>query len=335
MSLFQNIITSYFNIITLERQFDFINETLTAIQKQLTIRQQELQYGVITLSDLKQMEAQVASLETTKAQLDSALIEARSSLLLLLGRSPREMLTKKLSFPDATIDFTRDYEVSPGLPSNILLRRPDIYQAEQAIRGANANIGVARSLYFPSISLNAVVGVLSKDINRVFAPDTFTWNAGVTSNAPLFAGGKIIYQNRIAKAAQKEAIAQYQLAVQNAYKDVISSLSQLQQTKIALESALTENNAYKETFMLTEQQFNAGQVNYFQYLSILQSYIASQERLLIAQKNRVLAVVASYKSLGGDWEDPKYKKTDKDDTPSSMFNNATQDIKEGIKDTKE
>ncbi|MDE7469206.1 MAG: efflux transporter outer membrane subunit [Desulfovibrionaceae bacterium] len=335
LELISNIITSYFNIITLERQFDFINETLTAIQKQLTIRQQELQYGVITLSDLKQMEAQVASLETTKAQLDSALIEARSSLLLLLGRSPREMLTKKLSFPDATIDFTRDYEVSPGLPSNILLRRPDIYQAEQAIRGANANIGVARSLYFPSISLNAVVGVLSKDINRVFAPDTFTWNAGVTSNAPLFAGGKIIYQNRIAKAAQKEAIAQYQLAVQNAYKDVISSLSQLQQTKIALESALTENNAYKETFMLTEQQFNAGQVNYFQYLSILQSYIASQERLLIAQKNRVLAVVASYKSLGGDWEDPKYKKTDKDDTPSSMFNNATQDIKEGIKDTKE
>lgn len=335
LDIISNIITVYFDIITLERQSDFIDETLNAIRKQLTIKQQELTYGVITLSDLKQMEAQVASLETTRAQLDSSLIEARSSLLLLLGRSPREMLTKKLSFPNATIDFTRNYEVSPGLPSNILLRRPDIYQAEQAIRGANANIGVARAMYFPSISLSAVIGVLSNDIGRVFAPDTLTWNAGAVSNGPLFSGGKIIYQNRAAKAGQKEAIAQYQLVVQNAYKDVISSLSQLQQTKVALESALTENNAYKETFLLTEQQFNAGQVNYFQYLSILQNYIASQERLLLAQKNRVLAVVASYKSLGGDWEDPKYKKEEKEkEQPSSMFDSVKEDVHEGVQESK-
>ena len=335
LDLISNIVTGYFDIVTLEQQLTFIDDTLEAIRKQLSIRQEELKYGVITLSDLKQMEAQVASLETKKAQIDSALIEARSSLLLLLGRSPREMLTKKLSFPDSTIDFTKNYEVSPGLPSNVLLRRPDIYQAEQAIRSANANIGVARALYFPSISLSAVVGVLSKDINRVFAPDTFTWNAGVTSTGPLFAGGKIIYQNRMAKAVQKEAIAQYQLVVQNAYKDVIASLSQLQQTKIALESAITENNAYKETFLLTEQQFNAGQVNYFQYLSILQSYIASQEQLLLAQKNRVLAVVASYKSLGGDWEEPSKKNNDEKNVSSSMFTNANQDIQEGVKDSKE
>lgn len=335
LNIISSIVTSYFEIITLEQQATFINETLEAIKKQVTIRQAELTYGVITLSDVKQMEAQVASLETRKAQLDSALIEARSSLLLLLGRSPREMLVKKLTFPRPTIDFTREYEVSPGLPSNILLRRPDIYQAEQGIRAANANIGVARAMYFPAISLSAVVGVLSKDINQVFTPKTFMWNAGATSTGPLFAGGKIIYQNRVAKAAQKEAIAQYQLVVQNAYKDVISSLSQLQQTKVALESAITENNAYKETFILTEEQFNVGKVNYFQYLSILQNYIASQERLLIAQKNRILAVVASYKSLGGDWEDPKYRKSKEDDTPTSMFQNSKEDITQGIKDSKE
>lgn len=333
LEIITNIVTTYFDIITLEQQESFINETVEAMKKQLTIKKEELRYGVVTPVDVKQMEAQVASLETKKAQLVSGLIEARSSLLLLLGRSPREMLIKKLSFPEAAIDFTREYQVSPGLPSNILLRRPDIYQAEQSIRAANANIGVARAMYFPSISLSAMVGLLSNDISKLFK-DTLTWNAGGTSSGPLFAGGRVIYQNRVAKAAQKEAIAQYQLTVQNAYKDVISSLSQLQQTKIALESAMSEHDAYKETLTLTEEQFNAGKVNYFQYLSILQNYIASKERLLLAQKNRILAVVTSYKSLGGDWEDPKYKKEQEKQSVPSMFDESKKDIKDGVKDSK-
>lgn len=309
-TLISSIVTTYFNIVALQKQEKLLTEVLESVEQQLTIRQTEYQAGAITNATLKQMEAQVAAIKSQKNDITSSLINARAAMTILLGKSPREMLTIPVDLSQAVWNVNETYSVAAGSPANLLLRRPDIYQAEQQIRAANANIGVARAAFFPSISISAVIGALSGDITKIFK-EPMMWGIGGESNAPLFAGGRVIYQNKAAKAQQKEAFAQYELTVQNAYKDVIVALSQMKQADINLNSAQLETAAYEETLRLTEAQFKAGQVDAFQYLSILQQYIASKERLLVAEQNKLVAVVNTYKSLGGDWEAPEKKKEKK------------------------
>ena len=309
-TLISSIVTTYFNIVALQKQEKLLTEVLESVEQQLTIRQNEYQAGAITNATLKQMEAQVAAIKSQKNDITSSLINARAAMTILLGKSPREMLTIPVDLSQAVWNVNETYSVAAGSPANLLLRRPDIYQAEQQIRAANANIGVARAAFFPSISISAVIGALSGDITKIFK-EPMMGGIGGESNAPLFAGGRVIYQNKAAKAQQKEAFAQYELTVQNAYKDVIVALSQMKQADINLNSAQLETAAYEETLRLTEAQFKAGQVDAFQYLSILQQYIASKERLLLAEQNKLVAVVNTYKSLGGDWEAPEKKKEKK------------------------
>ncbi|MGL4721811.1 MAG: efflux transporter outer membrane subunit [Desulfovibrionaceae bacterium] len=303
LTLIANVVTTYFDIVALEKQITFLKQSVDALEKQLQVKEQEVQYGVAIPLEVTQIKSEFFAIKAQQKQLEASLIDATTSFVLLLGKSPREMIVSKISLVDAKWDNNIITSVPAGIPANILLRRLDIYQAEQSLIIANANIGVVRASYFPAISLTGVFGILSGDISKLF-DNTMMWDAGLASNAPIFAFGRIVNQNKVAKAQKKEAIASYILTVQKAYKDVIFSLAILQQSAQILDASLLETKSFREAYSLAEERYSAGQLNYYEFLSTLKDLVASENRLITSQREQLLSVVQVFRSLGGDWESP-------------------------------
>jgi multidrug efflux system outer membrane protein len=187
------------------------------------------------------------------------------------------------------------------LPSGLLEQRPDIRRAEQDLIAANAQIGVAKSLYYPAISLTGIFGFSSTDLSRLFRRDAQAWSWAVPVTAPIFTAGAIRGQVKLAEAQKQELIVRYQQVIQTAFREVDDSLVDQKQTKDQLEAIGRQTAALREYARLAQVRFDNGYTSYLEVLDANRSLFNAE--LSYAQTKAILfrSFVNLYKAMGGGW----------------------------------
>jgi multidrug efflux system outer membrane protein len=193
-------------------------------------------------------------------------------------------------------------EVPEGLPSDLLAHRPDILSAEHALRAANANIGAARAAFFPSIQLTAAGGTASNRLSGLFGGGTGTWSFAPTISLPIFSGGQNVANLDLAHIEKNVGIAQYELTIQTAFREVSDALSArgtyVDQRRAQEELVAADADAYR----LAQMRFRSGVDSYLSTLDAQRSLYAAQQALVTVQEAELANRVTLYKSLGGGWQ---------------------------------
>jgi multidrug efflux system outer membrane protein len=268
--------------------------TLEAQQASLELLQRSREAGIASDLEVSQARTQVETARAALAAFEGRIAVDRHTLDLLAGTPvPADLL------PDRMGDLAGARLLSPGLPSDVLLGRPDILGAEHRLRAANANIGAARAAFFPRISLTAAVGTTSGELSSLFGAGTGTWAFVPQIAAPLFTGGYNKANLDAANVDRAIAVAQYERAIQGAFAEVSDGLA-LRTTLVAqreAQQALVD--ALADTYRLSEARFKAGIDSYLAVLISQRSLFAGQEVLIGVRLAEQVNLITLYKVLGG------------------------------------
>lgn len=268
--------------------------TVDAQQASLDLIQKSRDAGVTSDLEVRQAQSQMEAARAAVAQFTGMVAVDRNALDLLAGTPvPADLL------PDSQESATAATALSPGLPSEVLLRRPDILAAEHQLKAANANIGAARAAYFPRITLTAGIGSMSPELSGLFDSGTRTWSFMPQIVAPIFAGGALRANVRAAEVDREIAVAQYEKAIQVAFGEVSDALtlrSTLVEQRRAQEALV---QALQETHRLSDARYKAGIDGYLGVLVAQRSLLAAQQGLIGVRLAEQANLVMLYKVLGG------------------------------------
>ena len=268
--------------------------TLEAQQASFDLILRSRDLGIASDLDLQQAKTQVDVARVDIARYSGQIALDENALNLLVGAPVAAgLLSDDLDKSGAVKD------IAAGLPSDVLLRRPDILAAEHQLKAFSANIGAARAAFFPRISLTAAVGITSNDLTNLFKPAAGTWNLAPQAILPIFDYGARKANYRVAEVDRDIAIAEYERAIQGAFREVSDSLS-LRTTLVAQQDALQSLvNSLDETYRLSETRYKAGIDSYLSVLVAQRSLYAAQQRLVDIRLARLSNLVTLYKVLGG------------------------------------
>ena len=203
-------------------------------------------------------------------------------------------------------DFDKQWppDVPAGLPSALLERRPDIREAEQQLRSANAQVGVAEADFFPRLDLTGLLGRVSPELSTLTAGSANAWAVAADVTGPLFHGGQLVGQYRQAKAARDQYALQYQATVLNAFQEVSSALISREQLAETHSQQARAVAAYQEATRVAIERYRHGQASYYEVLQEQQLLFPAENILAETQFGQLSAVVQLYRALGGGWEPP-------------------------------
>ena len=310
LSLVASVAVDYIQLLTLDEQLEIANRTLDVYGE--SVRQFELKfkYGQVSAMTLEQAKSQYETAASAIPPIKSQIVQTENAICILLARNPGHIERGK-SFSKLEIPA-----VPSGLPSQLLERRPDLAQAEQNLIAANAQIGAAKALYFPAISLTGAFGYSSSELTNLFTGPARIWTYAGSFTGPIFTAGAIAGQVKQAEAQQKAALWSYENAIQSAFGDVENALSNHAEFVEQLQAQARLVMALREYARLARMQYDGG---YTQYLTVL--YAETQlfpAELNYAQTNgAVLAsLVGIYQAMGGGWvqEAAKLSETNRDAT---------------------
>lgn len=303
LSITASVAQGYFSVLALRERIAIANEEIKAINAILDIIRLRVATGTASRLDLVQEQAQLESAQTQLPVLQQAELEARIGLAVLLGRPPEGFDVRAQS--SAGI---RAPEVAPGIPSQLLLRRPDVAQAEATLAGAHANLDAARAAFLPQFSLTGTAGFSSTALNVLLHGPSFTWNAGADLVATVF-DGKLIGQKRLADATQQELVADYETAVLSAYADVEDALGQVRNSAAAVSHLRREVDSAREAFDISNLQYRQGTADLLRVLQAQQTLFLARDQLAQTQLAFMEGVVHLFQALGGGWTEPPQDRT--------------------------
>lgn len=314
ITLISNVIQAYLTLESDRRLLELAKETLISQQDSLKLTQTSFDNGVASGLDLAQAKSTVATSKVDVARFTSQVNVDINALNILVGAPiPDELLP-------TSDQGTRFGEVSVGLPSQVLLNRPDVLQAEYLLRAANANIGAARAAYFPTIALTTNGGLLSADLDDLFSGDSRSWIFTPTITLPIFDWGARERNSDIAATDQKIAVNNYERTIQIAFQEVADALSNQATFDDQIQGQQMLVDAYEESFRLSELRFSEGVDDYFSVLDSQRSYYSAQQTLITTELSAQLNTVTLYKVLGAGWNP--------DDVPVPL----TEDMYLGLED---
>jgi len=253
--------------------------------------------------DLRRVQTQVDTARGDVAQYTQRVAQAQNALNFLTGISvPEDLLPSDL----ASVSPFKD--ISPGLSSQVLLRRPDIMAAEHRLKGANANIGAARAAFFPRISLTTALGTASNDLSSLFAGGTSTWFYGAQATMPIF-DARTWFAYRVSKADREIAVTQYEKTIQTAFREVADVLAVrgTVNQQIAAQQSLVDSS--QKIYDLSEKRYNLGIDDYLSVLDAQRSLYSAQRNLIFLQVTKLANEVRAYAVLGGGVDYPKATKS--------------------------
>ena len=298
ISLVAAISNAWLSLQTHTELLALAERTLATREETLKLTRLRLDSGVGTALDLRQAESLAAAARISQAEQKRLRAEDLSTLALLAGQSiPAELLPA----PDAG-GLSGFAQVPVGLSSEVLLLRPDIRQAEQALIAANANIGAARAAYFPTISLTATLGRVSSDLDGLFGSDGHRgWSFIPGISLPIFDMGRNRAGVESAQAARQGAIAQYEKAIQTAFKEVADTLTARQALAEQLAAQQQQAEAERARFELVDLSYRNGVANSLDLLDAQRSLFSAEQALAQTRLAQRANEVALYKALGGGW----------------------------------
>ncbi|MCC2681277.1 MAG: efflux system, outer rane lipoprotein NodT [Nitrosospira multiformis] len=295
LTLVTSVASSYINLLILDRQLEIARATAATRRETLDVFRLRYEGGVISQLELAQIESQYETAVAAIPALESSIAQQENALAVLLGRNPgpiaRGRELAKLELP----------MVSAGLPSELLMRRPDLREAEQNLISANAQIGAARALYFPRISLTGVLGVASTQLATLFTGPAYVAAFGVLTSVPIFTAGGIAGQVKQAEARHEQALVGYQRAIQIAFREVEDSLIAVQKTRAELAAQTRRVEALRTYLEMAQLRYDEGYISFIEVLDAQRSLFEAETTQAQTRGRVFISLVDLYKSLGGGW----------------------------------
>src|SRR6266568_1135233 len=296
-SLIANVATAYFQLRALDSQLEISKRTLASRQQSLKLTEFLESHGSNSGLDVSQSQQLVYTASETIPDLERQIQQQENLLSILLGENPGSV-TRGQALTEQPVPES----VPAGLPSELLERRPDVRQAEEIIVAANAQIGVAKASFFPSISLTGTGGLESNALNRFINAPSQTWFGALSVAQPVFQGGALRSGLRLSRAQYQEAVLAYQQTVQNSLEQVSNALIAYQKDRDFRGQQELLTQAAERSDQLSLVLYQHGGASYLQVLTNETNYFSAELNLVQAQLNERLALVQLYQALGGGWQ---------------------------------
>lgn len=295
--LHSEVARSYFTLQTLEREVGLLSKTLELRRKNQKMMNHRYQLGIGNRLDLSRAQTETATSEAELITLQQQRSEMEHALALLLGAHPAELeLSKGEHLPTPP-------PLQPGLPAELLLRRPDVAAAERKLKAANARIGMAEAAFFPGIRLTGAAGFGSTELSTLLNSGNSFWNLGPQLSLPIFDGGANQARLDQAGAAHREALAGYQQTILQAFREVEDALSALYHLENRHRAQTRALEHASEGLELARRRYQGGLVSYFEVIESERSHLGLQRALLNTKGQQLQAHIALVKALGGGFQE--------------------------------
>ncbi|MBA6340115.1 efflux transporter outer membrane subunit [Colwellia sp. MB02u-10] len=298
VSLVAELANAWLNYAADQQLLTLSRETLTSQQESLSLTQKSFDLGAASKITLEQLKSTVATAKVDIAKYQRLLKRDKNALDLLVGKTvasdslPSKSLHSLLTLP----------EIPVGLPSDLLTQRPDIKAAEHQLLAANANIGIARAAFYPSISLTANAGSASSDLNSLFDSGSGSWSFVPSISLPIFNMGRNQAGLDVAKAEQEIALVTYQQKIQQAFREVADTLADREGYQAQLTALDMLLQSRQSTFDLSQARYDNGVDSYLQVLDAQRTWYSAQQQNIVGQQALLASQINLYKVVGGGWE---------------------------------
>lgn len=296
-TLILNVASGYFQLRTLDLELEISKRTLASRQESLKLTQTLESAGSTSMLDVRQAEELVSTAAAAIPDIERQIEQEENALQTLLGQNPGPIAR------GTPIDQQPRMPVVPaGLPSSLIERRPDIRQAEEQLIAANAQIGVAKAQYFPSISLTGQVGTASNALNTLFHDSTFAYTYGAAATEPIFDAGRIRNNVRLTEAQKREAVLVYKKTIAQSFQDVSNALVGYQKYREFREQQERLVAASRDAVNLSNMRYKGGYSSYLDVLTNQTTLFSGELTLASAREQEMLSLVQLYNALGGGWQ---------------------------------
>lgn len=303
ISLVAAVANTYLSLLADDELLRITRDTLATREESLRLTRLKFDQGVSSALDWRQAQSLLEAARVTLAQLTRQRALDENTLNLLVGQALTPELVAGLPAGLSLTDQGLLVDLPAGLPSELLARRPDVRQAEQQMLVANANIGAARAAFFPRITLTSGVGTASSSLGGLFNSGSFGWTFAPLLTLPIFDAGRNQANLDAARVGQEIASAQYDKAIQGAFREVADVLAARATLAEQLRAQSAQAVAEEARFQLTDLRYRNGAANYFEMLDAQRSVFAAHQAVVQLQLQQTQNLVNFYKVLGGGWKD--------------------------------
>jgi NodT family efflux transporter outer membrane factor (OMF) lipoprotein len=291
-----SVANTYFQILAARDRLRIARRNLADSSRILSLIKQQFEVGTSSDLNVAQQEALVEQVRATIPPLEESLGQNTAALAVLLGKAPEHFNTRGPGMESVAVP-----RVTPGLPSDLMNRRPDIKQAEQQLKSSGYSVESARAAFFPTIQLTGQLGFQSAALKSLFGPGAWFYTAAASLTQPIFDGGVLLGTFEQQQGLQAQYLQAYRKAILSGFSNVEQALIAVEQT--SAQERIQENvvKASRRAFTLSEQQMSSGTVNMVTLLQVEQTLFTAEDQLAQVQLARLQAVVSLFQALGGGW----------------------------------
>jgi multidrug efflux system outer membrane protein len=306
-----DVAQGYFQLRALDEQLAIAHRTVKSFDETLDLFQRKFEGGAASGLEVARAQAALSNVAAVIPDFERQIVAQENALNLLLGRNPGPIVR------GASLSDQYDPpDVPAGLPATLLERRPDLRESEQNLIAANANVGVAKTNFFPTISLTGLLGGVSPQLSELTASGK-AWSIAGNLAGPIFTGGRLKNEYRASLAVRDQAKISFEKAVTQAFGEVSTSLSAHQQLAKAYREQLKSVDAYRESVQLSFTRYDSGLASYFEIVDAQLQLYPAESSAVSYDLGRKLAVVDLYRALGGGWNLSDAQWTSSSGAPSS------------------
>lgn len=298
-SLVAQVATSFLELLDLDNQLAISRHTLDSRRHALRLANARFEEGITSLLDVRQAESLLAGAEVALADQERRVRQTENALSVLIGRPPGPIERRS-----RLVELPLPREALAGLPSELLLRRPDILAQEHALRSASADVSAARKAFLPSISLTTMLGFVSPQLSQLFTGDRYAWSVQPAVSLPLFTGGRLQSALAASEVQQRILTEQYKATVRQAFREVADALVAAEQTSLQQEASRKVAEANRERLKLSNARYLSGIASYFEVLDAERQLFDSELAHSQARRLAHQSVIQLYRALGGGWQRP-------------------------------
>jgi outer membrane protein, multidrug efflux system len=299
LALAAQVAKSYFTLRALDEQVALTRETLRLREDTLGLQKKRFDGGVISEFEYRQVEAEAAGARAQLPPLERDREREEAALALLLGRSPRQIFEEKITRKESAEEKPAAPVLPSGVPSELLLRRADLVEAERRLAAADARIAAARAEMFPSIVLTGALGGESAALSNLFTGPAGIWSLGLALTQPIFAGGRLQARTAAAEARERQALAQYQKAIQTAFSETRSALAAQSRSLESYEAETARAEALAHTLRLARLRYDNGIASQLDVLDAERGLLAARSARIEALRAHRSAIADLFRALGG------------------------------------
>jgi len=297
LTTLSSVAKTYFDVLASDARLAIARENIANAKRTLDSLRMRYEQGLINGLDMAQQESEVASREAALPPIELQRSKGLSALAVLVGTLP-----ESLAAPNTKLNTITAPAVPVGLPSDLLIRRPDVQKAEANLIAAHANINQARAAFFPSISLTGQTGYTSTALSQLFKPGSILTSYGVSLAQPIFNNGELSGALELSKGQYDELLANYRAAILSAFTDVEDVLAAVAQTAAQEKAQQQVVASARKAYQLSQQQFDGGLVDITSVLNTQRTLFNANDALAQVKLSHLQAIAGLYTSLGGGWK---------------------------------